>query len=75
MASIMHTLLMIIAIHDALPAQLATQFLLLLWVLRAPPSFNNPKHETATIDSTIIAHIALSRVMEDTMDNTIDSSL
>ena len=75
MTRIMHTFFMILAVHNTIAGELSTEFILLLLILGSPPLLDNTEHETATINSTVLAHVALSWVVENAVDDSIDSAL
>ena len=75
MSGILHAFLVILAVHDAIAAELSTVFLLLALVHVSPPLFNNTKHQTSAIDCTILTLIAESGMMEDAIDDSVDGAV
>lgn len=74
MTRILNAFLVILAVHDAIAGELSAEFILFLLVLRAPPRLYNAEHETTTIHSAILTHIALGWVVEDAIDDAINGA-
>jgi hypothetical protein len=71
----MHAFLVILSIHNAIAGELSAKLILVLLVLGSPPLLDDTEHETTTIGGTVLAHVALGGVVEDTVDYSIDCSL
>lgn len=59
---------------NTVPAELATEFITLMLRLLLPPLLNNAEHDMTSVSGTVVANLTQCRVVEDTVDNTIESS-
>jgi hypothetical protein len=66
---------MILTVHNTVTAQLLAKLLLFVRLLRAPPTFNDAKHEAPTIDSTIITLVPESWMMKDAIEDSSDGTI
>ena len=74
MATIVHALFMIFACFYASSAELAAKLVTLMLRLFLPPLLNNAEHDVTSVSSTVVANLTQGRVVEDTVDDTIESS-
>ena len=75
MTLVVHTLFVVLAILDTLSAQLATQVIAGALTLALPPALDNTEHLLTCVTSSIFATITQGRMVEDTVDDTVDGAL
>lgn len=46
-----------------------------IWAKPVPPLFNTLKHQLSTVCCAILAHMTLSRMVHDTIDDSVQSAL
>jgi hypothetical protein len=74
-AGIVDPLLVILAVHNTIPAQLASEGVLLVVGLLAPPILDDAKHAPAAIHGAVVTHVALGGVVEDAVDDAVDGAV
>ena len=55
-------------------AELATESITIVFRLLLPPLLNNTEHDMTSVRGAVIANLTQGRVVEDTVDDTIESS-
>jgi len=65
---------MVLAMLDTVPTELAAEFITLMLRLLLPPLLNNTEHDMTSVSSTVVANLTQGRMVEDTVDYTIESS-
>jgi hypothetical protein len=74
-ASIVHTFLVILVTPNTLARELLPILILGTLVHAVPPFLDTTKDEVSTVLGAILAHVALSRVMQDTTDDAVQSTI
>lgn len=74
MSRILDALFMIIAMLDTVSTELATKVIPLTLRLLLPPLLNNAEHDMTSVSGTVVANLTQGRMVEDTVDYTIESS-